>query len=77
VKGFVRENPHAVENRTETSGRSARLGAVRDVARVIMRSSLSERRFSSRQEAEGLVHMLNGSGRPPWPLPGAAGLFFP
>ena len=37
---------------------------------------LSERRFSSRLEAEELVHM-NGDGRPPWPLPGAAGLFFP
>ena len=49
----------------------------RRVTRVITRSSgLSERRFSSRLEAEELVHM-NGDGRPPWPLAGAAGLFLP
>ena len=95
MKGFVRENPHAVENRTETSGRTDRKGGLRSyfwchvraeyylrigpdgLTRMITRSSgLSERRFSSRLEAEELVHM-NGDGRPPWPLPGAAGLFFP
>src|SRR6188768_3417701 len=33
VKGFVRENPHAVENRSETSGRTSGKGGLRFLRR--------------------------------------------
>jgi hypothetical protein len=56
VKGFVRENPHAVENRTETSGRTDRKGGLRSYFWCHVRAE-----YYLRIGPDGLTRMITRS----------------